>query len=265
MGNRRTPRLIGLLASAGLLCGCGVSVYEGRFQETRERLARLDEEDQLLGEPVVLPQAWPIPIFLRPPRSVSSVAQALPGTAPDWLLRCSWVEPNLAAVPWEMYLGVYPFSGEREQLETLVQNDLVLGMAQAQRIQESAAFREAVFTRVAARPDDRLPIAYRRFVFLSEESNGPRLSRKSNLPAPCWFRWEVYIHSQEDWHIIVAFKVLDREATERSWVQSGASPVELRTLPVVDRKLFGRQRDACLATLRIGEAAQRAWKDWTGP
>lgn len=256
------PRTAGLTLAMLLPVGCGVGTYEERMRQTQERLARLDEEDALLAEPFAWPPSVAVPVFLRPPRSV--VCPPLPVPGSDWLLRCPWAEANVPVPPWEMFVGVYAFSGDLDRLEVILQNELPLGQANGQRIQEPLALREVVFTRAAARPDDQLPVTYRRFVVLSEENPVGSMPRRPSSPMSSWFRWEVYIHAAEDWHIVVAFKVLDREATERFWAELGAPASELRRLPVVDRKLFGRQRDACLATLRVGEPARRAWREWTG-
>lgn len=249
--------LLGLLAVVAVAPGCGLGVYEERMKQTQERLARLDEEDALLGEPFAWPASVTLTVFLRPPRSVAS--PPIPVLGSDWLLRCPWAEGSLPVSPWEMFVGVYAFSGDVDQLETVIQNELLGGNVKGQRIQEPISLREVTFIRTAARPDDQVPVTYRRLVLLSEEESHPR---KTWLPLACWFRWEVYVYSHEEQHVLICFKVFDREATERAWAENGAPASELRRLPVVDRKLFARQRDACLATLRVGEAARRSWQDW---
>ena len=64
----------------GMVTGCGLSDYEKRMDEQRERLARLDEEATLLGDLIDLPRGkdaygneiqFPFEIFLRLPKGVS--------------------------------------------------------------------------------------------------------------------------------------------------------------------------------------------------
>ncbi len=75
MGGLRASPLLILL-----FCGCGLSDYEKRMDEQRERLARLDEEERLLGERIDLPKGkdaygndikLPFRFTLRLPKEVS--------------------------------------------------------------------------------------------------------------------------------------------------------------------------------------------------
>jgi hypothetical protein len=253
--------------AAGLLLvgsGCWPSPYSQRLQQTQERLAYLDEENALLGEPLAVPGEFPVPVFFRPPRSLSSAAQKPAYPVPEWLYLCPWHEARGWPAPWELYVGVHPFSGRIEEFEPLLHAELLAALPVAGDAAELLAQRDAVLVRRGAAPGDRLPVRYRCLVYQSLEPGTAPVSPRQSWSATCQVRWEIYLHRHEDWLIVLAFRILDREATERMWLQAGASAAELRKLPVADRKTLAQQRDASLATLRIGAAALAAHQAWRG-
>ena len=77
----RTLVPIALLA----LTGCGIADYEKKMQDAEVRVERFDEENKLLGEPLVLPahtdkeEGAPIDVFLRPPKGVETKDKTQPG------------------------------------------------------------------------------------------------------------------------------------------------------------------------------------------
>ena len=53
--------------------GCGVADYEKKMQEAEVRIQRIDEENELLGDPLLVPataQWTAAALFLRPPQGV---------------------------------------------------------------------------------------------------------------------------------------------------------------------------------------------------
>jgi hypothetical protein len=79
------PPARGLLALGLVLAtGCGLGDYEKRVEEERARVQAIDEEEQALGTPLLMPdnpfaadeaKGHPMPqneVFLRPPRGISS-------------------------------------------------------------------------------------------------------------------------------------------------------------------------------------------------
>lgn len=250
------------LAMAAVGCGCGP--YEERLQRTQTRLAQLDEEDRLLGEPPVLPMDQGLSVFLRPPRLVQDAGTTTGSPAPDWLLAFPWHDPREALSPLDMFVGVHPCSGSREDLEASIQGELSASAEEVRRINDAGAARDIVMTRLCSRPADQVPVRYRRLVLQTLEMPPGATTRRPVPRGPCYYRLEVFLHEVDDLCVVIAFKLLDREATERSWKALGAGPAELRRLPTLDRKTFNAQRDACLATLRTGLEAQAARKAWKG-
>ena len=66
------------------LTGCGIADYEKKMQEAEARVKRFDDENALLGDPLVLPprkemEGPPFDVFLRPPRGVAAKDKTQPG------------------------------------------------------------------------------------------------------------------------------------------------------------------------------------------
>jgi len=67
------------------LAGCGIADYEKKMQDAEVRVQRFDDENKLLGEPLLLPaktdkeEGAPIDVFLRPPIGVVNKDKTQPG------------------------------------------------------------------------------------------------------------------------------------------------------------------------------------------
>jgi hypothetical protein len=60
------------------LTGCGVAAYEKQMQEAETRIQRFDEENRLLGAPLVVPsrpKAPSVSLFVRPPLGVAPASK----------------------------------------------------------------------------------------------------------------------------------------------------------------------------------------------
>ena len=82
---RSSFRKLALAALPALaLAGCGIADYEKKMQEAEVRVQRFDEENRLLGDPLILPphkdmEGPPFDVFLRPPKGVANKDKTQPG------------------------------------------------------------------------------------------------------------------------------------------------------------------------------------------
>jgi hypothetical protein len=71
-----------------LLCGCGLSEYEGLMASEQTRVRRMDEENNLLDDPIEWPakkegdKGW-VDVFFRPPKGISAKSPKQHG--PLWI------------------------------------------------------------------------------------------------------------------------------------------------------------------------------------
>jgi hypothetical protein len=244
-----------------MTCSCGVGSYEAAMARTRERLAYVDRADRLLGEPVTMPTGQRPALFLRPPKGIQSVAKG--EAIAEWLTCFPWSDAKTLVPPLELLVGVHPRT-EREELDTLIARDLRTKGAPLQRPTDASSGRDVVVHQDNNVVGDGSAIRFRRLLLHAEEAPGGPAPRRGVASNPCIYRYEALIHEPDEWCIVVIFKQLDRDATERLWKAQGVDPAEIRRLPVIERKEWAQQREFCLASLRVGEAAEARWKSWHG-
>jgi hypothetical protein len=109
------PRLTSTLAALAALAftGCGLATYEKKMTEADQRAQRADEENRLLGSPLVLPggdAAPPMEVFLRPPKGVAKDATTQQGD-----IRFHYPATN--SVCLDVYLLFGAADDDKEKLE----------------------------------------------------------------------------------------------------------------------------------------------------
>lgn len=97
------------------LTGCGIGDYEKKMQESEVRVERYDEENKLLGEPLLLPprkdnEGPPFDVFLRPPLGVANKDKTQPG-------ELAYHYPASGGVCTDLYLTFGAAGDGRDKLE----------------------------------------------------------------------------------------------------------------------------------------------------
>ena len=247
------------LVAAILVSGCDRAEYEAHLARTQERLRHLDEENALLGYPV-LPGDRPPAVFIRLPANVSATAK--PVADSPWLQRFPWANRRDLVPVVEVYLGAATRSLNIQ--EVVAEFASTIERQGGQRIGEPATRGTLTrFVRLADPESDRVPVELMHFSYQSREKPNWPGDGPTELPAAVVYRYDLFIDdSPTGWWVVVAFKQLDRNATELLWREQGVSAAWLLRLPRFDAERVARQRQLALATLRTGAAARTAAQWW---
>lgn len=120
---RASCRKLTLVALPALmLAGCGVADYEKKMQDAEVRVGRFDDENKLLGDPLVLPphkdkEGPPIDVFLRPPKGVTNQEKTQPGELP-------YHYPAANGLCTDLYLTFGATDDGRDKLERQIEDRL---------------------------------------------------------------------------------------------------------------------------------------------
>jgi hypothetical protein len=255
-----------------LLSGCGVGAYQEQMDKTRQRMAYLDEEHELLEDPAFFPAKAP-PIFFRPPRGIALHASEKSFPPSDWMFHFPWADVQALVPPVEVFVGeAKKAKDERADawLNGRVLEYLRLHADEKPGPRAGDSPSELVLTRFSDSPTDRKPIRYRRYGFHTDQESPqwPSPSRP-RLPERCQYNYDVYLTETPETWAVVVFKELNTTATAESWLKRGVSADQVKKLPAWNPKPltlnaeFGQPlaaREASLATLVVGERAERRLK-----
>jgi hypothetical protein len=260
---RAVPSLgLALAATAG---GCGLGDYEVLIARTAERMQYVDEENQLLDEPVQFPESGPKEVYWRPPRGLAiKPTRCRPPF--DWLSHLA-SEEAVDLPPLEAFIGVRPRGGERLE-DALKQMDLLafvrerydteLLPLEGRRIDDPP---QALYLVLPSEPPARqLELRYDRLIRRAEEKPPwKKAPPGENLPVTAVFTYEINVYgnftpaSNEYW-VVIIFKQLNRAKTEEKWPREFAEL--FKRLPPLDLERVQRQKELSLASLRLGSQAK---------
>jgi hypothetical protein len=162
------------------LAGCGVAGYEKQMQDAEVRIRRFDDENRLLGDPLIIPtppKEQPIALFLRPPKGVvnTSKKDEIP-----------YHYPTTTGVCTDVYIAVGDGPKEVEKL-----------------IEDRFNVSALPWQSVTVNPPNRQPIKFGSVEF--NDSSAP-----ANAPAV----YQVYIHMSVG--VVFRFLTANREAARPS-------------------------------------------------
>jgi len=235
--------VIVLTICGSMMSGCGMREYEEEIERTRLRLQQYDADDQLLGEPISLPNA-PFAVYLRLPREVTSTP-AQQGV----VSRLAYFPPRqeTASLPvLEAHVGIVPLADVGTAslfLEQLVP-DLQAASGSSKPFEPLAQDEDVSFRRSWESPQllhANLPVRYSRSIWRSDQEP-PRDRHGKPLPVPkdCFatYRYEIYLRILDTSEIgsqvgrfllAIVFRELAASATRQQWqkvleAQSSQSP-----------------------------------------
>ncbi len=257
-----------LLTVAVLLPGCGLTDYEEQLKATQERLKLVDEENQLLADPLELPDRG-TPVFFRPPKGITSK----PSKTGDWLVHFPWSDSSALVPPLEVLVGVLSKKTEGD-IDAKVKEAL-RAHADANPEPRSPPHRTEFFIRQGesrhlprdqpSEAGDR--IKYERAGWTTREKPLWPAPDRAKAPEVCVYDYDVYTRSVGDWLVIVIFKRLNRAETAKLWKEKGVDQALIDRLPSWEPKKAGDQNQlrASLATLRVGAAAKARLEPYGKP
>lgn len=272
-GEDTRPRRFGNGALRGMFllllaiaAGCGPSEYRQQVERTRQRLAFLDAERELLDEPV-----WFTPsdtaVYYLPPRGVS--LRPSPRTDSDWLLHYACAEARLLMPDLELLLGLLPRASDEKAAEIVHRHvlDRLRVHADERPLPRSGEpSSEYIATRWSDPPEHRAPVVYRRYPFHTDQERPLwPAPRRAELPHRCTYHYDVYVHDAGAHWAVVVFKLLASRETEAAWRKAEVRSDLLQRIPIREFRAahvaaeFGGKLEAwqaSLATLRVGAPAQ---------
>jgi hypothetical protein len=272
--SERVARTLHILQAGILLLipGCGMRAYEEQLEKTRQRMAYLDQEHRLLEDPAHFPDKAP-PLFIRLPRGLATHASDKSQPASDWIFHFPWADARFLAPPLDAFVGAAKKSKE-ESVEQFLQNR-VLEYLRLHADEKPAARPgdspgEIVVTRFSDSLADQQPIRFRRWGYRTNQElpQWPAPAR-AKLPQRCVFDYDVFVTENAGWWGVVVFKVLNTEATAKSWEKRSVAAELVRKLPTWEPPSAHlttesgqplEAREVSLATLRTGERAAERWK-----
>lgn len=243
-----------ILALILLPLGCGLTDYDEQLKATQERLKLVDEENELLADPLELPDRG-TPVFFRPPKGIAPK----PSKAGDWLVHYPWSESAALVPPLEILVGVLSKKTEGD-IDAKVKEALRVH-ADANPEPRSPTHRNEFFIRQGESrhlPEAGDRIKYERAGWTTREKPLWPAPDRAKAPEVCVYDYDVYTRSVGDWLVIVILKRLNREETAKLWKEKGVDQGLIDRLPNWEPKKAGDQNPlrASLATLRVGAAAK---------
>jgi len=255
-----------------LIAGCGMRAYEEQMEKTGQRMAYLDQEHRLLEDPACFPDQAP-PLFIRLPRGLATHASDKSQPASAWMFHFPWADSRLLAPPLETFVGAAKM-GRDESVAQFVQNRVLeylrLHADEKPAPRPGDSPGEIVVTRWSDSLADQQPIRYRRWGFRTgqELPQWPAPAR-AKLPQRCVYDYDVFVTENSGLWGVVVFKVLNTEATAKSWEKRSVAAELVRKLPTWEPPSANlttesgqplEAKEASLATLRTGERAAERLK-----